>query len=210
MSVQGSGGFDDFQKQHVANTLSVGASEPTGISLHQFDMDVLDGLSRGEVAELVALINNGSFIYGLTGSNTAFGVHADIELSTSPDPEAISENNTIPETGTEVLPDVSPVAASSGADATRYFRETISDEVLYHASPHNYGPTENSTDGVGLGGSMHMDHGHIDFREMFGGGPRFDQHSKLFEHWSIEKQNTDAGVAAYSNWTFVWDVQERR
>lgn len=203
MSVTGGSGFDNLDVQAVQHFYVIDAADlPSSPSASDNELEpassyeAAGGLNRGQTAELVQLSWNGIFGFNnmSTGANQTPGnVDADYEISLSPESQIIFAP------GEQITYD--------GKIIQNNETRNTSPDILYHSTPHQWAPFNDTVNGSGGGGTFHMDHGHMNFRNAFGSGPVLDHNDRIFEHLKLfdhEIETTDIGL--YVNLTYFWDV----
>lgn len=202
--------YDDFEVQHFMHTYknsnAVSGNSTVGGSGR---WEPVGGLTRDEVAELVARVDNGIFAFQHAGASQNSVIHARYELSLSPDPQVTSVgliNAFAPADDTTGFEQ--NIGPADGLEVSYEGDGVIANDVLVFHFLHQFNHVSDTAAGVGAGGTMHMPHKDFNFRGMYGTGPIIDQHDTLYEHVDVDMDNpTDSFL--YVNQSLVWDVQER-
>lgn len=159
-------------------------------------------LSRGEVAELVALVVNGIFLH----SNNHTQMHGRYQLGLDPRPRwPMTALNVGENTEADILDHNAGSTPTVSGEQT----DSIQNDVWFMVDPHQHGPLEDTASGTGAGPTMHMVHTEIPFRELFGEGPLVDRHHTIYEVMNTEEASGSGNFPSlYRVFTLYWDVQE--
>lgn len=195
MSVAGiNEAYEDFEHQHVSYIVDsdTGATTGSNVQTDLLTPEPVDGLQRGELAELVALIET---VFSWSEDVVASGHYeGGFEVSADADihflgPAGLGD--------TDVLQRQTD-GIQTGTDAVT--GEDLEPDVL-RVIP--FGGTA-----TGSGGMNTDRRDAINYREIMGGGPVFDRHTDLHYHLQWYKDD-DFGASVWLQHHFVWDVFER-
>lgn len=190
--------WEDLEKQHILRQYSADAGNGF-FEEAAVNFDPAGGLERDEIAELVAFERHGIFAF-LSNESQADTVEGMWELSFSPDAELTFDPFLANRPGEEAD------AFGSGTDIVASV-ESDSPDVLYFSRPHQTGTFADNANGTGGSGSIHMDHGDVNYREMYGAGPTADRHDTLYEHVSVQPSANVVGTL-YVHYSLYWDILE--
>lgn len=200
--------FDDLEHQTLRRHFSISAGNNDGTT-GQFggqtrtienaeSEKIAGGLSRGEVAELVAVqVKLRAFI---NSTQTADGtVRGAMELSTDTSPIMLSDAQKT----------AGDVTANDGTTVDYAAWGDTSPEVLAFLESVSYGPITDGTNGVGGSGTSETIEKVVPYRAWFGSGPTYDRHNDLNEHLLITQWNVaDAATHLDYEASLLWDIRE--
>lgn len=209
LDLDSSDGYDGLDVQFINANTSHNVNDTDALLRNQ--VEPVDGsLGRNEVAELVA-VKASPWIFVGTSDNLSVG-HGRYQLGTDPKPHFNQGHFGFGEPASsqvEVL-DTDGPGTITETDLNGNIVEDVENEIWLQTQPHNNGSLSDDVNGLGAGGTMHMAHVDIHFREMFGKGPVLDRHHDIYEVMTLEKTGEAGGaVSIYRNVQLYWDVQER-
>lgn len=211
--------WDDLHHQLIDANTNFGTTADAQTVFRRPLEAITDELGRDEVAELVAIWRRGIFLQVQTNT---LGIsdfqHATYQLGDEAMFETMQEGaGSIDAVGAESADTIevfgnNPAGAITEADANGLGVDTIESGVWYASAPHQAGGAfkDDEVNGVGLSGgaTMHMDHGLVNFRDQFGGGPTVDRHSDVYEVMSLSV-DSQVVVNFYRFVSLFWDIRGR-
>lgn len=195
--------YDDLDVQIITANFDIEANNSAVI--RQDHEPVAGSLSRNEVAELVAM-KAVVFINAQQGpgdQNTQ--IHGRYQFGTTPNVEF---NHSGFGYGSATASDAEVIDTDTGFTAsqlTSNYTSSIENDVFLVLQPHQDAQGLDTAAGVGFGGTKHMAHEHIEFRDMFGRGPEVDRHVTLYEIGNLDTANIAGSL--YRVLQLYWDVR---
>lgn len=199
--------YNDLDVQHINANTNFGLADTSVLMRNEID-PVGGILGRDELAELVAL-SAAPWIF-LGGTDTQVEGHGRYQLGTEPQ---VRFNHGGFGSGSASNDEIEILDYTGATDPdgqlSGYVTEDVESDVWLQTQPHNHGPLYDTTSGAGAGGTNHMPHLHINFRDHFGTGPVLDRHDHIYEVMNLESVGTVEECALYRNVTMYWDVHEK-
>lgn len=197
MSIGATGGYDEFEHQHVTLAIDDDTGSGTGSNVNvnnAHSIEPLGGLGRDEIAELVAL-HERLFIWGEDAvANGHF--EGGFEVSSDTQAHFLGPAGLGSDFGDELVRNQD--AVQSGTDTIT--ADTMDIDVLRTIvwAGGSFSGSATALEGREL----------IEYRDEFGTGPEFDRHDNINYHLQFYVDD-DMGFTIWLNHHYVWDVFER-